>query len=248
VEQARELFNAVMRNDLRRAMELIEAGLDVTVWNEKTLSTKFLASKKANAVFTMEDFEKGLETPLHIATRHGYLDMARLLVKHGAELEARDLRGDTPLHLASRFNQVALLEFLLRSGANVNAYDQGGWTALYWASGVQAATLLLDFGADINGPGEDTKNPLHYLAMMPNQDIAILLIERGAEINRQDTEGKTPLHWAIYGANYRVVEHLLMKGAIVEVRDKSGRTAMDYARGTDIPELIALFHRHGLDR
>jgi ankyrin repeat protein len=235
-----------MRNDLRRAKELIEDGQEVNIWNEKILTTKFLTSKKPKAVFTIEDYEKGRETPLHIATRHGYLDMACLLAARGADLEARDLRGNTPLHLATKYNQPTLAEFLLTSGARVNAYDQGGWTALYWASSVHMATLLLDHGADISGVGEDTKDPLHYLALMPNQEIALLLIKRGAEINKQDDEGKTPLHWATCGDNREVVDRLLMEGARAGVRDNNGKTALDYAHDKKIPELIALLRRYSL--
>jgi len=246
LDHGRELFNAVMRNDLRRAKEIVESGQEVNIWNELILTTKFLASKKPKALFTIEDYEKGRETPLHMATRHGYLDMARLLVSHGADLEARDLRGNTPLHLAAKFNQHGMVEFLLTSGAKVNAYDQGGWTALYWATSVHTATLLLDFGADLRGVGEDTKDPLHYLALMPNQEIALLLIKRGAEINKQDGEGRTPLHWATCGDNRKVVDRLLMEGARAGVRDNSGKTAMDYAREKNIPELIDLLHRYSL--
>ncbi len=235
-----------MRNDLCRVKELIESGQDVNIWNEKILTTKFLTSKKKKAVFTIEDYEKGRETPLHIATRHGYLDMTSMLVAHGADLEARDLRGNTPLHLATRYNQPALVEFFLTSGAKVNAYDQGGWTALYWASSVHIATLLLDHGAGMHGVGEDTKDPLHYLALMPNQEVALLLIKRGAEINKQDGEGKTPLHWATCGDNRKVVDRLLMEGARTGVRDNNGKTAMDYAHEKNIPELIDLLHRYSL--
>ncbi|MHC9540759.1 MAG: ankyrin repeat domain-containing protein [Vulcanimicrobiota bacterium] len=246
MEHARELFNAVMRNDLYQAKELIESGQDVNIWNEKIVTTKFLASRKPQAVFTIEDYEKGLETPLHIATRHGYTDMACLLVAHGADLEARDLRGNTPLHLAARYNQPALMQYLLTSGAKVNAYDQGGWTALYWVSSEYTAAMLLDHGADLQGVGEDTKDPLHHLALMPNQEVALLLIRRGAEINRQDGEGKTPLHWATCGDNRKVVDRLLMEGARTGVRDNDGKTAMDYAREKNIPELVDLLHRYSL--
>lgn len=247
MDQAREFFCAVMRNDLPRVKELVESGLDVTIWNEKVLSTKFLTSKKSKEVFRVYDYEKGRETPLHIAARHGYLEMARLLVANGADLEARDLRGNTPLHIASKYNQTALVEFFLMSGANVNAYDQGGWTALYHACSVQTATLLLDHGAAINGIGEDVKSPLHFLTLLANQEIALLLIERGADINQQDADGKTPLHQAVYGGNRRIIERLLVKGAGAGIQDNSGKTALDYAREKNIPELIELFHYYGVN-
>ena len=44
-------------------------------------------------------------TPLHLASREGYLDIARFLVEHGAIAASQDQRGSTPLHQASERHQ-----------------------------------------------------------------------------------------------------------------------------------------------
>jgi len=41
------------------------------------------------------------DTPLHLALRQGWLDVARILVQHGADVTARNKDGTTPLHLVS---------------------------------------------------------------------------------------------------------------------------------------------------
>ena len=86
-----------------------------------------------------------------------------LLLGLGAALLAAgacDQRPDTPLTQAAARNDVAALRQLLDDGHEA---DEGGdsWTALIWASrsgSIDAITLLLDSGADVNLPGSTGDN------------------------------------------------------------------------------------------
>src|SRR5678815_3610920 len=81
-----------------------------------------------------------------------------LLLGLGAALLAAGAcaqRPETPLTRAAVRNDVAALRRLLGDGHQA---DEGGdsWTALIWASrsgSIDAITLLLDSGADVNRPG-----------------------------------------------------------------------------------------------
>ena len=42
--------------------------------------------------------QKHLATPLHLAATHGLVDIAMLLVHHGAHVECRDIDQMTPVH------------------------------------------------------------------------------------------------------------------------------------------------------
>ncbi len=87
----------------------------------------------------------GSKTPLLYATRDGHLDVARLLVERGANLELADGNGVTPLinailnasvfrvNRAGRSDHLAIASFLLDAGANVNAQDWYGETPLWTA-------------------------------------------------------------------------------------------------------------------
>jgi hypothetical protein len=56
--------------------------------------------------------EKG-ETPLHLATVNGHLEVVRVLLKHGANTNLRDTEGKTPLHRARSEGHLDIVSFLL---------------------------------------------------------------------------------------------------------------------------------------
>jgi ankyrin repeat protein len=66
-------------------------------------------------------------TPLHWAALNGDLEFARLLLEHGADVEAQ-ARGEgmTPLHAAAAGGDVDLVELLLERGADAGARDRAG--------------------------------------------------------------------------------------------------------------------------
>ena len=91
------------------------------------------------------------ETPLHNALakagRPHYLYVVKLLIEHGAEVNARTLpgretgafmrdvrtKGETPLHRAAAYADAATIELLLDHGADREARDANGDSPLGWA-------------------------------------------------------------------------------------------------------------------
>ncbi len=75
-------------------------------------------------------------TPLHLAAQHGHLEVARLLLDHGANVHLRSVNRleNQALHAAATGGHTALVRLLLERGARVNARRQGGWTALHQAA------------------------------------------------------------------------------------------------------------------
>jgi hypothetical protein len=73
-------------------------------------------------------------TLLHHMAAKGELGKARLLVQHGADIDALDEEyRSTPLGLAARWGQRELVEFLLSSGADPNLAAAPWATPLAWA-------------------------------------------------------------------------------------------------------------------
>src|SRR5207249_1016340 len=60
-------------------------------------------------------------SPLYLAAAFGQLQTARVLIDHGADVNAAHGLGETPLHAAAAHGQLALVELLVEHKAQVNA-------------------------------------------------------------------------------------------------------------------------------
>jgi uncharacterized protein len=67
--------------------------------------------------------------PLHAAIAAGHVDTARVLLEHGADVNARQQAGYTPLMGAAAAGEADLVDLLLGRGADVSAVSDDGRTA-----------------------------------------------------------------------------------------------------------------------
>lgn len=92
-------------------------------------------------------------TPLMTVASLGIVEMASLLVRHGAHVN-QTINGsdlETPLHVAARWSHPKMIGFLLDSGAQVDALDNRRHTPLYQAAtrgDIESCTVLLSHGAN----------------------------------------------------------------------------------------------------
>jgi ankyrin repeat protein len=142
----------------------------------------------------------------------------------------------TPLALAAVRNDAAALRQLLDAGHKA---DESGdsWTALIWASrsgSIEAISLLLDAGADVNKPGSSGDNwdatPLQH-AILARQPAAVrLLLDRGADLKRGAGPGSlAPLLLAAGDTDPAILKLLLAHGADPTVEDENGATPLSRA-------------------
>src|SRR5260221_498877 len=96
----------------------------------------------------------GDETPLSVACRRGYPEVARVLLEHGVDTETRDKSNYSPLDWSSVHEHVEVVRVLLENHVDVNFSDDwNNETALHLASSVghvEVARVLLGNGADTN--------------------------------------------------------------------------------------------------
>ena len=133
-------------------------------------------------------------TPLHHACANGREEVARLLLKHGADVAARRNDGWTPLHVAALSGHEVMVRLLLEHGAEVDAQNDG-WTPLQHAAArghEKVARLLLERGAKVDPQDKyDDWTPLHRASNAGHEKVARLLLEHGADRGVQSSKGET---------------------------------------------------------
>jgi len=187
--------------------------------------------------------------PLHRAAGGGYLDLVKLLLDRGADVNAKSSNVcHTPLHFAVEQNHKGIVELLLARGANINAKDINGLTPLYWATELrrqEVAELLLSNDAEVDLPDNTGNTPLMRAAYHGFVDIAGLLLAHGANVNAKDKRGLMPLHWAAIRGESEVAILLLANLAEVNARDKSDETPLSRAVKLNRKDMAELLRMHG---
>ena len=166
-------------------------------------------------------------TALHQASQMGRVEVVRILLHHGANIDTGDFEERrTPLHIAARFRQAKVMQVLIENGANIDAEDILRKTPIMYAvlkDHEPAVLLLLEKGANINTGDLIGRTPLHIAALFGQAKVMQVLIENGANIEAEDIDGKTPIMYAVLNGREPAVLLLLEKGANLLASDKRGK-------------------------
>jgi uncharacterized protein len=121
------------------------------------------------------------ETALMMAALHGDLDIVKLLVAKGAEINKT---GWTPLHYAATNGHLQVVKYLLENHAFVDAMSPNKTTPLMMASRqkqVQVARLLVEEGADPTQRNEAGLSAAAYFKRHGEDEQAKWFDERARE-------------------------------------------------------------------
>jgi ankyrin repeat protein len=170
--------------------------------------------------------------------------VARLLIDHGAKVDAQNSYGETALFSAAWVGGPELVRLLLRSGADVMHRSLGGSTPLHKAAQCaahDAAAVLLEAGAQAEARDRGGETPLHEAAFQqyPRSGMVKLLVGHGAHVDCRDNYGATPLYQAARADNLVMASDLLDRGADVNAATDSGETPLMAAAMTRMPDADA---------
>jgi ankyrin repeat protein len=185
------------------------------------------------------------ETPLGIASRLGHSEVARVLLEHRANAEARDDYDWSALEWAVANGYPEVVRVLLELGTDVMALDKYNNTPLHVASlegECATARVLLQHGADVNAKGRKSFTPLHRA---PNIDFARVMLEFGADINSRNRFGRTPLHEVLDDGSTDVALFLLTRGADANARDCKKLTPLHMAAKGGYVDVVRLLLQRG---
>ena len=173
--------------------------------------------------------------------------VAKLLLEHGADVNAANQFDQTPLAGAVAIGKSSVVEVLLAGKADVNISDRWGTTPLDYAvlyGNEDMARVLLANGADPNASAHDSgKTPLHLAVIEGHRNIAEALLANGAEADPKDATGWTPLNWAASEGQKEIVQLLLAHDANIDARDAEQftplATAADKGHAAVVEVLLA---------
>ncbi len=175
------LMEAVRVRDLPMVQTLLKAGADVKAKDQEGCTALSLAADPVLGEIVRALLKAGADpnarwqgkTPIMHALEEQKWDIAKLLLKSGADARAQSDNGFTLLMFA--------LPSFIDGGSDPKAP-------------VQMFQTLLDAGADVKP--QDKRNgasALHYAAIVGHTEIVKLLLKAGADVNAKDFQGRTPL-------------------------------------------------------
>jgi len=150
-----------------------------------------------------------------VAAFGGDIDLVRLLISQGADVDAKEERGWTPLHSAAMLGHKEVAELLIDKGADVRAVDMSGNTPLHETTAVGHTAIvewLITKRADVNATA-NLGTPLHSAAFNRQVNTVEILLAKGADTNVKDSRGRTPLVFANNEGHTEIVELLRKHGA-----------------------------------
>ena len=121
-------------------------------------------------------------TALWAACTGGHLEIAKLLVSHGADVNRTTLTRSTPLRGASFHGFLEVMEFLLEHGANINTPNCIGQSPLCIAAmrgELEAVRYLLTKGADVEQTTINGYTVMHLAAAKGKVQVVKLLLDHG---------------------------------------------------------------------
>ena len=177
-----------------------------------------------------EEFASGWLTPLTLAAREGDVEMARILVSAGADVNAAAGDGKTALALAIFNGNYDVASFLVDNKADVNKADAQRFTPLFWAVDRRNMETAPNF------PWMVTADPMPLIRK---------LLDAGANPNAlvnntpraRMREGSprivfaTALMRAAFAGDLELVKLLLERGADPKIISRDNETMLSAAAG-----------------
>jgi len=233
-----KLIDAILSENLGQVKKVLASGVDI---NQQ--------AEEANTW----SINKG-DTPLMVASRSGYFDIALALVRAGANKDIQNEYNETALTLAIEDKDgEGFALALIDDGADINLQKNPGMTPLMTAfaeGSFHVASVLIDKGAIrhvqdwvlgdtalITSLGS-SRNPT--LTFPERIDIVIKLIKESPpkELALQNKDGVTALMAAAALGELRVVNALLDSGAELDLVDQNKNKASDYSKNSEIRGML----------
>ncbi|CAO3634069.1 unnamed protein product [Cunninghamella blakesleeana] len=238
-----EFLVAVSQNNIEIARQLIQSGIDVNspiIWNAKDTYTPVIPPNIVSQPELLTKLQSDQEyqtRPLNIAVFGGHIDMVRLLLSAGADINTKDGRGRTALICAIYgldldASNINTSNLHLISQTHENHYD------------IMKNVLLRHpnlYVSTLDSPQYEIKGitPLCLASYLGKENIIQLLLDDGRiDVDGTDSKNASALMYAARDGNLPIVQMLLSYDASPDITDSHGWSAIQYAEKN--PEIVQL--------
>ncbi|KAI4126476.1 MAG: hypothetical protein LQ338_003726 [Usnochroma carphineum] len=164
---------------------------------------------------------------LHHAAETDHIEVAQMLIDHGADSSKADSQGKTAVHHSLRGRDLRCLKFFVHGGADTIIQDLEGMTIWHLAAqegNAQALTILLNRSEDsapaIDIKAKNGKTPLLCASGGRSKEAVSLLLNAGSNLDDTASDGSSSLHYAAESGSpensesgsLEVVEFLMEQG------------------------------------
>ena len=215
-------------------MEYIYNSLKIAIRNEEIKKFRNYLQKIDIEILNNKKDDYG-NTIFHIACKKGNLEMIKLLIEKGIDLNTQNDSGNTSLHYACNKGNLEIVKLLIKKKVNIHIPNNNGNTAIYYCYNVENLEIILLSNKKKFDFDEENNVYLNFEIFSENihsniQDdngflftkkleIIKLLMANGAKINKKNIENEKILHKII---RYQLALKILVISKIILLSKEKG--------------------------
>ncbi|XP_055728946.1 ankyrin repeat domain-containing protein 6-like isoform X4 [Salvelinus fontinalis] len=223
------------------------------------LSERLLvASHKGQADNVVQLINKGAKvavtkygrSPLHLASYKGHIEVLRILLKAGCDLDIQDDGEQTALHRAAVVGNSDVISALIQEGCALDRQDKDGNTALHevsWHGFSQSVKLLVKAGANVHAKNKAGNTALHLACQNGHAQSSKVLLLGGSRPDSKNHVGDTCLHVAARYNHVSMLRTLLGAFCSVAEKNQAGDTPLHVAAALNHKKTVRLLLEAGTD-
>ncbi|XP_056150191.1 ankyrin repeat domain-containing protein 6b [Lampris incognitus] len=217
-----------------------------------------IASHKGQADNVVQLINKGAKvavtkygrSPLHLAAYKGHIEVVRILLKAGCDLDIQDDGEQTALHRAAVVGNSDVIAALIQEGCALDRQDKDGTTALHevsWHGFSQSVKLLVKAGANVHAKNKAGNTALHLACQNGHAQSSKVLLLGGSRPDSKNHVGDTCLHVAARYNHVAMIRILLGAFCSVSEKNLAGDTPLHVAAALNHKKTVRLLLEAGAD-
>ena len=251
------LHSASRAGDKSLVKLLLEQGAKINRENKYHETALYLAAENHKAVSPTVHSQKSEGEGEGNVEEEDDISLIKLLVEHGANIDAKDSKGLTPIMIAAVRGHIKVVKYLRDQGANLSESDLKDQNILHILAKHnrhEMIPILLKGRPGgwieklVNQPNQKENTPLHIAAAKGGVQTVIELLkeEYSADVDIQNWDKRTPCHLAAMAGHTEVLQLLLQRdhNAIFD-KDDDDNTLLHLAAMNKHSETVKLLISEG---